>query len=414
MHDVDLHVQHTRQSAEQAACPIFTVVREEWRMGGAGAVHEMLTAIGARPVMVSTRYGVTIKTRYFVDGVQVWRVDKEARPPSKYAVKDLVDDVMKFIDDVDIVLVADYGKGVCTQAVLNAAIGGAVGRKIECIVDPARGQAWNDYRDATCIKCNQAEREAADKRPACNFRPHIVETRGENGISHWPPEGYGGCYPAQRREVVDVTGCGDMVLATLGVCRAGGMAWDACCWIANAAAGLKAEQHGATGVSRAEIALDLYGRKRIPYALVPAVREAADRRKQRIVFTNGCFDLLHAGHIQCLQEAKKQGDVLVVGLNSDHSVRRLKGALRPINMQADRVLALTALECVDYIAVFNGDTPTELVRALQPDVLVKGSDHSKDTIVGADVVEARGGRVHIVQRRTGISTSILLGQAGAL
>jgi D-beta-D-heptose 7-phosphate kinase/D-beta-D-heptose 1-phosphate adenosyltransferase len=211
-----------------------------------------------------------------------------------------------------------------------------------------------------------------------------------------------------------------MVLSVLGMALASGADYETAIALANVAGGLEVEKIGVATVTRDEILRDLLhgsvtahnftsgGEKVV--ALPALSREIESRRKlgQRIVFTNGCFDILHAGHVEYLQSARSQGDVLVVGLNSDASVRRLKGPDRPVNPIDARVRVLTSLHAVDYVTVFDEATPLELIKALRPDVLVKGADYRKEDVVGAEFVESYGGKVYLAPLRQGYSTTNLL------
>jgi D-beta-D-heptose 7-phosphate kinase/D-beta-D-heptose 1-phosphate adenosyltransferase len=218
--------------------------------------------------------------------------------------------------------------------------------------------------------------------------------------------------PTRVREVCDVTGAGDMVLAMIGVAMAAGIAPVDLCRLANVAGGLEVEQVGVVPITRSQMLADLWQGLRSTgnkvYPLAELQQRVADRRRagQKIVFTNGCFDLLHAGHVSYLQEAAREGDCLIVAVNSDDSVRRLeKGADRPLFGEDYRARMLAALEVVDFVIVFPQDTPHELLRALQPDVLVKGGTYRDDEIVGREVVLAYGGRVKALGALPGLSTT---------
>jgi D-beta-D-heptose 7-phosphate kinase/D-beta-D-heptose 1-phosphate adenosyltransferase len=217
--------------------------------------------------------------------------------------------------------------------------------------------------------------------------------------------------PTLAREVFDVTGAGDTVVAALAVALACEVDFYAACELANAAAGLVVGKRGAAQVSLDEIQASVTIQRRAAQKLT--TRESMQgicsnlrASGRRIVFTNGCFDVLHVGHAELLAEARSLGDVLIVGLNTDSSTRRLKPG-RPINVEGDRAHLLGALESVDYVVLFDEDTPYELVASLQPDVIVKGGDYTDEEIVGADLVLARGGAVHIVPLVEGYSTTSL-------
>ena len=210
----------------------------------------------------------------------------------------------------------------------------------------------------------------------------------------------GRVYPTQPREVCDVTGAGDMVLAMIGLCRASGVDWDDAVPLANLAAGLEVEKLGVALLTRAEIRLGSItggaSRKLLTLDELEPLAEAYRRQGKKLVFTNGCFDLLHVGHANYLHEAARLGDVLIVAVNSDASVRRLKGSDRPVIREADRAAMLAALACVSYVLIFEEDTPREMLRRLRPDVLVKGGTYTPDEVVGKKFVEGYGGCVFVV------------------
>ena len=218
----------------------------------------------------------------------------------------------------------------------------------------------------------------------------------------------------RERKVYDVTGAGDMVLAMLAVARAGGASWGESVALANVAGGLEVERFGVVPITRQEIVQELLaeahesiGKQR---SLEQLVNELAYHRAcgKKIVFTNGCFDLIHLGHVKYFRFAKAQGDLLVVAVNTDSSIRRLKGSKRPIINEHDRVNVLEELESIDYLVRFDEDTPLSLIRQVQPDVLVKGADYKKEEVVGWDVVEANGGRIALAPLIDGRSTSTVI------
>jgi D-beta-D-heptose 7-phosphate kinase/D-beta-D-heptose 1-phosphate adenosyltransferase len=404
--DVDRHGSCSRYAQEAEGCPVFAVERTEVRDGGAGAVAATAEALGADVEFLRPPYPSTV-TRHFAGGRQVFRSDSRGRPMDDAQAKALVWRVGDATRRADAVLIADYGKGCCTPAVLRAAIDGARASGIPCVVDPARGRDWSAYDGAAVIKCNHGEWDAAGERT--EGVPVVVRTEGARGMSLFPSME---AFPARPREVVDVTGAGDAVLAALGVCLAGGMTLADACRVANAVAGVKVGRRGASIVTRCEAVADLlHGVKILPPELLPPVLASRRAAGRRVAFTNGCFDLLHAGHVQCLAEARAQADLLVVGLNSDASVRSLKGPTRPANEWADRAAVLAALASVDLVVGFDAPTPLELIRIVRPDVLVKGADYRREEIAGADFVESCGGRVHLAAMRGGRSTTATLARA---
>jgi D-beta-D-heptose 7-phosphate kinase/D-beta-D-heptose 1-phosphate adenosyltransferase len=244
-----------------------------------------------------------------------------------------------------------------------------------------------------------------------------VITLDKDGMAMKHRDGRAKHFPTRPRHVYDITGAGDMVMSVLGIALASGADFEQAIQLANIAGGLEVEKIGVATLTRVEILRDLmqpgqaacaHTNKVLP--LEAALQELDYRRRlgQRIVFTNGCFDVLHAGHVQYLQEARAQGDVLLVGLNSDSSVRALKGKTRPVQQLADRSLILAGLQVVDFVTVFDESTPMHLIEAIRPDVLVKGADYSKEEVVGGQFVESYGGRLHLAMLHHGYSTTNLL------
>jgi D-beta-D-heptose 7-phosphate kinase/D-beta-D-heptose 1-phosphate adenosyltransferase len=221
--------------------------------------------------------------------------------------------------------------------------------------------------------------------------------------------------PTTPREVCDITGAGDMVLAVTGLCRAAGLPLEAAARLANIAAGLQVQRPGVAPVSRAELRAALAGghfeASKLTDLQAMAARAAAYRRSgHTLVFANGCFDLLHRGHIAYLRQAGQRGDVLVVAVNSDASVRRLKGPGRPVMPQADRLALVAALACVDHVLLLEEDTPHQLLRLLRPAVLVKGGNYTIEQVIGREVVQAYGGQVCVTGCQEGVSTTHILQQ----
>lgn len=361
---------------------------------------------------------------------QILRVDHEVREPLDAVLEDeLIGHLRAKMATCQALLISDYNKGVCTQRVLDEAIRAARSGGTAVIVDPARVTDYSRYRGATLLTPNRTEAELASGRsiltPEDAFAAgkvlceqaaldSIIITLDRDGMALVRPDGTGTIFPTQIRSVYDITGAGDMVLATLGMCIAGGTSFDDAVRLANISAGLEVERVGVEQVSRNEIRADLAASvgagagKVLPLDAAAAVAESCRRREQKVVFTNGCFDILHHGHMQYLQEAARQGDLLIVGLNSDDSIRRLKGPERPINTQRDRAGLLTGLACVDYVVIFDDDTPHELLRQIRPDILIKGGTYTVDEVVGKEVVEAYGGQVCVAGKVDGLSTTAIV------
>ena len=325
----------------------------------------------------------------------------------------------------DAVILSDYAKGVLTPQVI-AAITHRAG-KAPIVVDP-KSRDFTRYRGATTITPNLRELELACGKSldptqlesvADAARPLIaaaglasmVVTLSEHGMLVVTAAGPPVAVPASRREVFDVTGAGDTAIAVLTLSLAAGVSLPAAARLANAAAGVSVGQVGAVAVDADSIRSELTAS---PEAKVLSRTELAARAAswriagKRIVFTNGCYDLLHAGHLSLLHGAAKLGDVLVLAINSDASVRRLKGPERPLVPEAERAALLAALACVDAVTVFDEDTPLATIEAIRPHILVKGADYKVEQVVGREVVEAHGGRVALVPLLPQKSTTALV------
>ena len=392
-------------------------------------LHEL--HVDASHVLVDPSRPTTCKQR-FVGRAAGWhahqmlRVDREVRTPlSSDLEAKLCAGILTALPDCDAVLVSDYAKGVCTPSLLRVVITAAQQRAIPVLVDPCRGVDFERYAGATLVAPNRVAAElfighplhdpeailhaADDLRRRLNLKAAVI-TLDRDGLA---------CVTADERQIVscrpravyDVTGAGDMVLAALGLCHAARVPLGDSLTLANAAAGLEVERFGVEPVSRAEIAAELQrgsasSPKRV--SLEESIRLMASHRREgrTLVFTNGCFDLLHVGHVALLEEAAQLGDVLLVAINSDASVRKLKGTERPIIGEQDRARMLASLECVDHVLIFDDDTPHRLLHAIRPDVLVKGG--TTTDIVGREVVEAYGGRVVRSSTIPGLSTTALV------
>lgn len=460
--------------SQEAPVILLHADQREERLGGASSVATLLRALGARvalagvvgadaggeqirrrlldlgiedeAVLVDADRPSTVKERYIGRAQQrhpqqMLRVDYEVRTPlSKHQEDRLNQAIARQLGRADIVLISDYDKGICTPGVLAATIAGARAHGLRTLADPIRGRDYRNYHGCSAITPNRLEAGLATGRilgdkasvlaSAAQLREQLdleaaIVTLDKEGMAMVHTDGRAEVFATRPRQVYDITGAGDMVLAVLGMALAAGADYDPAIRLANIAGGLEVEKIGVATVTRAEILRDLRrggpGRsehgpeleKLRPREELRAELQDRRARGQRVAFTNGCFDVLHAGHVQYLQEARAQADLLVVGLNSDSGVRTLKGANRPINTAEDRALVLAALEVVDYLVLFDEPTPLELIQALRPDVLVKGGDYRRDNVVGADFVESSGGRVYLAPLRDGHSTTRLLQRLGA-
>ncbi|MBC8351918.1 MAG: D-glycero-beta-D-manno-heptose 1-phosphate adenylyltransferase [Planctomycetes bacterium] len=462
--------RYTRGNAERVSqeAPILVLLADEReeRLGGAANVCHMLrelecevacagvvgddeagssvrkllsdVGIGCDLLLTDASRPTTVKERFIgrVGGLrpgQMLRVDHEVRTPLSQALTDeLLEKVRQTVSEFDVILISDYAKGVCTPAVTQAIIEAARQASKPILVDPLRGGDYQQYRGATLLKPNRVETELA---AGCKIKTSddavragsclcadlgidlAVITLDSQGMALVHREGHGQVIPTRARSVYDITGAGDMVLAMLAAAIGGGATAEEAVHLANTGAGLEVERAGVAVINKQEIADELCagvhnGRGKVVSLEQAAIWAQEQRRQgQRVVFTNGCFDLLHVGHVSYLAEAAALGDQLVVGINSDVSVRKLKGPSRPVINEVDRAAVLAALSCVSSVVVFDEETPHQLLHAIRPDVLVKGGTYSVDEVVGKEVVEAYGGQVCVVGLVDGVSTTNILHSA---
>jgi D-beta-D-heptose 7-phosphate kinase/D-beta-D-heptose 1-phosphate adenosyltransferase len=451
---LDRHVHgHVRRISPEAPVPVVGLVREDYTPGGAGNVaatlaglgcqvtlaglvgadmegnqlREALRSKGVEPLNLVERSGLkTIsKTRILSDTQQqLLRLDRDGDRDAFASVADeVLEHILPLIDAQVAVVLADYEKGVITPVVARTVIGRCRQRAIPCVVDPKKPD-FAVYARATVVTPNLMEAEralghpligdnavgrAADElRSALNLDAMLI-TRGHEGMTLSTREGITHI-PAQVRDVADVTGAGDTVVAVLAACLGSGWPLTEGCRLANLAAGIAVSHPGTYVVHADELAMAWSGRSAKILNRHSARRRLAEARRhgRKVVFTNGCFDILHAGHLASLEGAKRLGDLLVVGLNSDASVRNLKGDSRPVISEENRANLLAGLACVDVIVLFDELTPTTLIEEMEPDVLVKGGDYTLNHIAGADFVRARGGQVVTLPLVPGLSTTAIL------
>lgn len=358
---------------------------------------------------------------------QIVRIDDETIINFSTATQDsLIAQTIAALDNADVLICSDYAKGVLSDHVLQAVIQHARAKNIPVIVDPKR-KNFSAYRGATLITPNRAEmavatglplRSNADIEKAARvvsdqFGGDVLVTRSEEGMTLWQRNGHVRHQVARKSEVYDVSGAGDAVVATIGSVLSAGQDLDTAIVIATVAASIAVSKLGTAAVTRAELSAELKEDSPDTGLIASWSQACAIMRKWHqhgasVVFTNGCFDLLHPGHVSLLHAAAQKGDKLIVAINSDASVRRLKGPTRPVQDETARATVIRALRDVDMVVIFDEDTPLELITALKPDVLVKGADYTEDTVVGADVVKAAGGRVELVTLVEGCSTSNLV------
>ena len=444
----------------EAPVPVVRYVREEMRAGGAANVAHNLSALGCRVgicgvvgedsaakrlkdllegfgtdtkgLVADPGRPTTEKYRIMAGQQQMLRVDREHNGAVS---NDIADRVRLFLEthgrDYDGIVASDYGKGILTPAVMQCITAYARKAGLPVVVDP-KGTDYTKYRGVTCITPNESEAAAATRQAAGTDAealavarileaqldlPYVCVTRGAKGVLAVKGAEYR-YLPARAREVFDVTGAGDTFISAFAALLFAKVPFFDAVEMANVAAGLAVAKLGTSIVTHHELAAALEERSVEVSKVFPAnaegrrtLGELADRLRaqgKRIVFTNGCFDLLHAGHIQYLRDSKALGDILVVGLNDDGSVRRLKGPTRPVIGQDDRAHLLSALAAVDYVALFSEDTPVELIKTVRPNVLTKGADYTVNTVVGNELVASWGGEVRLIPLKENRSTSNLI------
>lgn len=436
----------TSRISPEAPVPVVRIGAEEHRAGGAANVAINITALGAPCTLVALvgddtdgraleellkRAGVSTQLPRFAERPtlcklrvisrhqQLLRLDFE-EPLQATDAREVPARVADALPDADALILSDYGKGTLTESAQIIASARTAGKPI--LVDP-KGHDFDRYQGATLITPNLAEfqavvgtchsdtdieqkaRQLADN---CQLDAVLV-TRGEAGMSLVANDGTALHLPTRAREVFDVTGAGDTVIATVATGLACGMALPAAVELANQAAGLVVGKLGTASVTRDELgeadrsAAGAHGV--VSEALLLERVAAARQRGERVVMTNGCFDILHAGHVAYLNEAAALGDRLIVAVNTDATVRELKGADRPVNPLTDRMSVLAGLGSVDWVVQFDEPTPARLIEAVAPDILVKGGDNDADAIPGAAAVRAAGGQVIIAGFLDGRSTT---------
>lgn len=373
------------------------------------------------------------KTRVMSGRQQIVRIDAEdTRAPAPAIEARLLEAALEAVRRSSIVVLSDYAKGVLSDAVIAAVMAAAHDVGVPVIVDPKR-RTFEAYRGARLVTPNRrelaeatglpdttdAEAVAAAAAAGAQFGGDVLVTRAEKGMTLWRQTGDVLHVAAEAREVFDVSGAGDTALAALATSLAAGEPVETAVRIANAAAAIAVGRLGTAVVTRAEVAAALD--RALPQEVAPGSLVSRERAQEivagwraggaSVVFTNGCFDLVHPGHVSLLEAAAAQGDRLVVALNTDASVRRLKGESRPLQDEAARARVIGALRCVDLVVLFDEETPLETITTLLPDVLVKGADYRPEQVVGADVVRANGGRLVLVDLVAGRSTSSLVAKA---
>ena len=450
----DLMIDHylwgsCERISPEAPVQVVNVKSESAVLGGAGNVINNLNALGAQVDVISVIGGCEIsdelktllsninvdsqylitqkdritskKSRIIASQQQVVRYDRESTDEiNSESQKQILDTFNSIITDYDGVLLSDYGKGVLTKELTTSLIAIANKNNKKVLVDP-KGLDYSKYKGAYLLTPNKKEASEATKvdikdddsltkaitqlKTECDLDVSLI-TLSEQGVAIYDDRLR--THPTVAREVFDVTGAGDTVLASLGFALACGYEIDDAVEFSNLAAGVVVGKIGSATASLNEIIeYESSLNKSSSDAHIKTLNEITvlskelKARGKKIIFTNGCFDILHAGHVRYLETAKSYGDVLILGLNSDRSVKALKGENRPINTQLDRAYILAALEAVDYVVVFDDDTPYDLIKAVKPHTLVKGGDYEGKAVVGQDIAD----ELKLVQFVDGKSTT---------
>jgi D-beta-D-heptose 7-phosphate kinase/D-beta-D-heptose 1-phosphate adenosyltransferase len=459
MLDVYIFGDAVRISPE-APVPVLKVTETESRCGGAASVSADIAALGAVPLCVGvvgqdangdllkkqlTAIGADLSglveapersttTKQRLIGLaqhrhrqQLMRIDQESTDPMPEAIcQEVLGKYREALEQADIVCLQDYDKGLLSPAICKEMIRLAKEAGLRVLIDPTHNQDYSKYTGATLLTPNRCDAstvvgfEVRTPNDAAKAAQQLAEALSLDAVVITLDKD--GAYlsagqvremiPARARNVYDVTGAGDVVLATLAVSLAAESDYLTAAHLANIAAGIEVERFGAAPVTASEMIheiADQYGARNVKLRSIDSLMEELNWRKSRgqtIVFTNGCFDVIHRGHIEYLRFCKAQGDMVVVGLNSDSSVRTLKGPERPINSQFDRAAVLSGLETVDFITIFDDPSVLGLVKKVKPDVLIKGADWgSKGGVVGSDFVESYGGKVMLAPLVQGKSST---------
>ncbi len=438
----------------EAPVPVLQVTKKQTKLGGAGNVVNNVMTLGAKVRVLGcigkdadggwiiselaengietehiqqfSHVNTISKTRLVSKNQQFLRYDEEKIQgiPREY-IAYMEKNKQTIFQDIQVVIISDYGKGVVTEESAQFLISNANERGIPVIIDP-KGKDYGKYAGA--YACTPNVKELSDvigheltteedlrtaglevKRNA--QIKNLLLTRSEKGISLFDNEGTVKDFPAVSKDVVDVTGAGDTVVCVAALMLVAGFSMEECCVLANIAASIVCSKFGAATLSLNELMEQIVNSGEFKLVDVTTARYVLDslrEKRKKIVFTNGCFDMLHAGHLASFLQARKYGDVLIVAVNSDQSVRRLKGETRPVINQNDRIAMLCALECVDYVILMEDDTPINLIKALKPDVTVKGRDWEDKNLPERPIVEEYGGQVCFINLEEGLSTTNII------
>ncbi len=461
MLDVYVYGNALRISPE-APVPVLQVTKTEYGCGGAGSVTADLAALGALPVCIGvlgkdrnseivngmlTKAGADTTglltvgelptiTKQRLIGLaqhrhpqQLMRIDEESTEPlSQQQYEAILQAYKDKLKQADIVCLQDYNKGLLNPAICRQMIKLAAGTGKKVLVDPAFTSDYSKYTGAALITPNRKETaevvnfeiktvddaaRASEKLLRKLKLSAVVITLDKEG-AYLRTEKIGELIPTRGRSVYDVTGAGDVVLATIAVTLAAGFDYKTAVGLSNIAGGIEVEKFGAVPVTVEEIINEIVSENRGKSGKLRSLNSLLtelnwhQRQKDTVVFTNGCFDVVHRGHIEFLKFCRSQGDIVVLALNSDKSVKAIKGPYRPINNQLDRAAVLAALETVDYITIFDEPDPLNLIKKVKPDVLVKGQDWENKGVVGCELVESYGGKVVLAPLVEGKSSTTII------
>jgi D-beta-D-heptose 7-phosphate kinase/D-beta-D-heptose 1-phosphate adenosyltransferase len=461
MLDVYIYGDALRISSE-APVPVLKVTKTERGCGGAGSVVADLAALGAIPCCIGivgddtnggilkkmlTEAGADITGLLTVTGrptiskqrliglaqhrhqQQLFRMDEESTEPlSDEQYENILRAYKDKLQQVDVICLQDYDKGLLNPSVCRQMIQLATQANKKVLVDPSFAGDYSKYSGATLITPNRQETSAvvgfeiktaetaarAAQQLAKNLKLKAVVITLDKEGAYLRTEKESEIIPTRPRSVYDVTGAGDMVLATLAITLAAGCDYKTAVQLSNITGGIEVEKFGVATVTIDEIVNEIVSQNRSKGGKLRSIDSLVDelgwhrRQKETIVFTNGCFDVVHRGHIEFLKFCSSQGDIVVVGLNSDSSTKTIKGPDRPINNQHDRAAVLAALETVDYVTVFDEPDPLNLIKKVKPDILVKGQDWAQKGIVGTEFVESYGGKVVLAPLIEGKSSTSVI------
>jgi len=438
----------------EAPVQVVSVTKNEFTLGGAGNVVNNIVSLGAKVSVIGVigtgptgdlllkqfkELGVDIsgivqekgrtttkKTRIIAASQHVLRIDNETKKELSDNTAEVIDRIIeKKISDVDVVLVSDYGKGVITQKLLSGLLSVAKKYKKIVIADP-KGMDYSKYSGISLITPNKKEAalasgmEITDEPTLFKAGENILQkaaverlliTCGKDGMVLFDRKKKPHKIIAEARQVYDVSGAGDTVMAVLGLAIASGESFEKSAYIANRAAGIVVGKMGTATVSQEELecalnpSLNKYSLKRKSLSELVDLVNKLQKKGKKVVFANGCFDLLHSGHIKFFTESRKLGDALIVALDDDESVKSFKGRGRPVLNVRERVQIMCALDSVDYVTVFSAGELKNIIKQIQPDILAKGSNYSVQKVYGRELVEEYGGRVALISVTDKISST---------